>query len=85
MIFGVMLLSLVGAAGRADPAGSCFELGFVGGVVRRVALTACAAVRFEDAAPVRGFRWSRRLPVVPEAWAFSGLVVGGDDWPSRWL
>ena len=68
---------LTGAAGRVEPAGSGVELGFIdGGVERREPLAACAGVRFEDALPVRSFRFEG-------ARAFRGLVVGRDDRPAR--
>ena len=61
---------LAGAAGRVEPAGSGFELGFIdgGGAERRVPLASCAEVRFEDGMAVRKFRWSRgqrHLPGFP--------------------
>ncbi len=54
------------AAGRVEPAGSGFELGFIdGGVERRAPLAASTEVRFEDEMPVRQFRWSRGLGYFP--------------------
>ncbi len=82
-----MTLSAVEAVGRADPASSRFELGFVDadGVARRAPLSACARVRFEDAAPVRAFRWSRRLGYFPGWWwaETTGRHVGYESWLER--
>lgn len=77
---------LTGEAGRVEPAGSGFELGFVdGGVERRVLLAACAEVRFEDGMPVRQFRWSRGLGHFPGWWwaATTGRHVGYESWLER--
>jgi hypothetical protein len=86
MIFRVML-SVLAAADQAEPDCTYFELGFTyaGGSPRREALMACAAVRFEDAAPVRAFRWSRRLGYFPGLWwsETTGEHVGYESWLER--
>jgi hypothetical protein len=74
----------------AEPAvGSAWlvELGFVDpfGVERRTGLSACAGVRFEDARPVREFRWSRGLGHFPGWWwaATTRRHVGYESWLER--
>ena len=78
---------LAGAAGRAEPAGSGFELGFVdgGGVERRAPLSACAEVRFEDVMAVRRFRWSRGQRHLPGFWwsSTTGTHLGYESWLER--
>jgi hypothetical protein len=87
--FGIMsyVMSVsAGAAGRVEPAGSGFELGFIdGGGERRAPLAACAEVRFEDEMPVRQFRWSRGLGHFPGWWwaATAGRHVGCESWLER--
>jgi hypothetical protein len=78
---------LARSAGRAEPAGSGFELGFIdgSGVERRASLAGCAEVRFEDGLPVRQFRWSRGLGHFPGWWwaATTGRHVGYESWLER--
>ncbi len=63
------------------------ELGFVDavGVERRVGLSSCAGVRFEDVRPVRTFRWSRGLGHFPGWWwaATTRRHVGYESWLER--
>jgi hypothetical protein len=63
------------------------ELDFVDsmGVGRRLALSSCVDVRFEDVPPVRPFRWSRGLGHFP-GWWWSATVrchVGYESWLER--
>jgi hypothetical protein len=55
------------------------------GVERRVGLWSCAGVRFEDARPVRPFRWSRGLGHFPGWWwaATTARHVGYESWLER--
>jgi hypothetical protein len=75
------------AAERVEGPAWPVELGFVDaeGVERRVGLSSCAGVRFEDVRPVRTFRWSRRLGHFPGWWwaATTGRHVGYESWLER--
>lgn len=63
------------------------ELGIVdaAGVERRLKLASCAGVRFEDARPVRTFRWSRGLGHFPGWWwaVTTGGHIGYESWLER--
>jgi hypothetical protein len=69
---------------RAERPAWPVELGFVDalGVERRVGLSSCAGVRFEDVRPVRTFRWSRGLGHFPGWWwsATTGRHIGYESW-----
>ncbi len=93
--FGIILhvMSVSGADGRVEPAGSGtaadggFEVVYVAadGTERRVSLAALAAVRLEDGRPVRSFpsyRGQRNYP----GWYWSatmGRRVGFESWVER--
>ena len=73
-----------GAASEAWDRG--VELEFAGEHDRcRVRLAECGEVRFEDAAPVRSFRWSRGQGHFPGWWwlATTGRHVGYESWLER--
>ncbi len=74
------------AAALAE-AGDCgIELEFAGdGGCHRVRLADCCGVRFEDAVPVRPFRWSRGQRHFPGWWwlATTGRHVGYESWLER--
>jgi hypothetical protein len=55
------------------------------GVERRVGLSSCGGVRFEDVRPVRTFRWSRGLGHFPGWWwaATTQRHVGYESWLER--
>lgn len=63
------------------------ELDFVDavGAGRRLRLSSCVGVRFEDVRPVRVFRWSRRLEHFPGWWwtATTARHVGFESWLER--
>jgi hypothetical protein len=61
------------------------EFAGAGGGRRRLPLEACSGVRFEDAAPVRSFRWSRGQQHFPGWWwlAATGRHVGYESWLER--
>jgi hypothetical protein len=63
------------------------EVGFTdaGGVRRRERLASCWDVRFEDAAPVRPFRWLTGQRHFPGWWwsATTGRYVGHESWLER--
>jgi hypothetical protein len=63
------------------------ELNFVDavGAERRLRLSACAGVRFEEVQPVRTFRWSRGLGHFPGWWwsATDACHVGFESWLER--
>ena len=67
-----------------DPGVVELEFASVGGL-RRVRLGACGDVRFEDATPVRSFRWSRGQQHFPGWWwlATTGRHVGYESWLER--
>jgi hypothetical protein len=75
------------AVERAASLGWPVGLGFIDalGVERRVGLGSCAGVRFEDARPVRAFRWSRGLGHFPGWWwaATTGCHIGHESWLER--
>lgn len=75
------------AVERAECPAWTVELGFVDavGVERRVGLSSCAGVRFEDVRPVRTFRWSRGLGHFPGWWwaATTERHVGYESWLER--
>lgn len=64
-----------------------YELDFVDvvGVDQRLRLSSCVGVRFEDARPVRTFRWSRGLGHFPGLWwtATTACHVGFESWLER--
>src|SRR5258706_13953006 len=76
-------------------AAACAEAGGYGGVElefaddgggrRCLRLAACSGVRFEDAAPVRSFRWSRGQRYFPGWWwlATTRRHVGYESWLER--
>lgn len=51
----------------------------------RLPLGSCVDVRFERAAPVRSFRWTRGEPGFPGWWWFAttGELVGYESWLER--
>jgi hypothetical protein len=72
--YGLLVNLIVSRAMVADAAvewaqtsAELVELDFVDavGAEQRLRLSSCAAVRFEDARPVRRFRWSRGLGHFP--------------------
>jgi hypothetical protein len=74
------------ASGAADRACPDVELEFVGlDGLRRESLSACRAVRFEDVAPVRSFRWSKGQSHFAGWWwsATTGQHVGYESWLER--
>ena len=64
-----------------------FSLEYVrgGGARRREPLTACAGERFEEAAPVRSFRWAKGAAHFPGLWWSSTTSghVGFESWLER--
>jgi hypothetical protein len=75
------------AAARTGVCDAGFELTFVdaGGAESCRALSACVDVPFEDAEPVRAFRWSKGLRHFPGWWwlACAGRHVGYESWLER--
>ena len=61
------------------------EFAGAGGGRRRLPLGACGGVLFEDAVPVRSFRWSRGQQHFPGWWwlATTGRHVGYESWLER--
>ena len=55
------------------------------GTRHRESLAACAAERFEEAAPVRSFRWAKGAAHFPGSWwsSTSGEHVGFEAWLER--
>jgi hypothetical protein len=78
-----MTRAAVACRGDAD-AGIELEFADAGGA-HRLPLEACGGVRFEDAAPVRSFRWSRGQRHFPGLWwlATTGRHVGYESWLER--
>ena len=81
-------MGLVGSTGAAlaEVGDYGVELEFAGdGGRRRVRLADCGGVRFEDAVPVRSFRWSRGQRHFPGWWwlATTGRHVGYESWLER--
>jgi hypothetical protein len=72
------------ALAEAGEYGVELEFSFDGGR-RRVRLAECGGVRFEDAVPVRSFRWSRGQRHFPGWWwlATTGRHVGYESWLER--
>jgi hypothetical protein len=79
----------VGGAGvgLAGAGRSWFELDFVdvAGLRRREGLRVCSGVAFEDAAPVRAFRWSKGQRSFAGWWwsSTTGRHVGYESWLER--
>ncbi|MGH3259245.1 MAG: TnsA-like heteromeric transposase endonuclease subunit [Streptosporangiaceae bacterium] len=75
------------AAAAADAADARFGLEFqvAGGAWRREPLSLCHGVRFEDALPVRPFRFEKGLRNFAGWWFFatSGAHVGFESWLER--
>jgi hypothetical protein len=75
------------AAAAADAAGARFVLEFqvVGGAWQRGPLASCCSVRFEDALPVRPFRFEKGLRSFAGWWYFAttGTHVGFESWLER--
>ena len=73
--------------GEVDLAELHIELSYVGGARdrQRRPLLDCVATRFEDAAPVRPFRWSRGERHFPDWYwsATTGQHVGFESWLER--
>lgn len=71
----------------AQTSAGLLELDFVDatGTDQRLRLSSCTGVRFEDARPVRPFRWSRGLGHFPGWWwmATTGSHVGYESWLER--
>jgi hypothetical protein len=76
--------SIAAVLAEADEYGVELEFSFDGGR-RRVRLAECGGVRFEDAVPVRSFRWSRGQRHFPGWWwlATTGRHVGYESWLER--
>lgn len=79
---------VTGAAGAAaDAAGERFLLEFqvAGGVWERGSLSSCGGVRFEEALPVRPFRFEKGLRNFAGWWYFAktGAHVGFESWLER--
>lgn len=76
--------SIAAALAEAGEYGVELEFSFDGGR-RRVRLAECGGVRFEDAVPVRSFRWSRGQRHFPGWWwlATTGRHVGYESWLER--
>lgn len=81
------MIEVAAAGSSVESLVGWFELSFVDGVggKRRAALSGCSTVRFEDVAPVREFRWSRRLGHFPGWWwaATTRRHVGYESWLER--
>jgi hypothetical protein len=75
------------AAAAADAAGARFTLDFraADGIWERGPLTSCGGVRFEDALPVRPFRFEKGLRNFAGWWYFAtaGDHVGFESWLER--
>lgn len=75
------------AAAVLDAAGARFLLEFraVGGAWQREPLWACCSLRFEDALPVRPFRFEKGLRNFAGWWYFAttGIHVGFESWLER--
>jgi hypothetical protein len=82
-------MGLVGSASAACAGAGDYGVGMefadTGGVRCRVRLEACGGVLFEDAVPVRSFRWSRGQQHFPGWWwlATTGRHVGYESWLER--
>ena len=81
-------MGLVGpaAVAAAEAGEHDVELEFAGdGGHRRARLAECGGVRFEDAVPVRSFRWARGQRHFPGWWwlATTGRHVGYESWLER--
>jgi hypothetical protein len=81
-------MGLVGpaAVAAAEAGEHDVELEFAGdGGHRRARLAECSGVRFEDAVPVRSFRWTRGQRHFPGWWwlATTGRHVGYESWLER--
>jgi hypothetical protein len=76
---------MAGERGSALAAGVEAEFVDVGGTRRRELFAACWHERFEDAAPVRGFRWATGQRHFPGWWwsATTGRHVGYESWLER--
>ena len=77
----------IGTAAAVAASRSVFGLEFVDetGVRRRAALPACLNVPFENASPVRGFRWSKGMASFAGWWWSSTMDrhVGCESWLER--